>query len=435
MSRLPPASNRRRGALRVVGWSIPIAIAGLAVIGGAAELSLRLAWPFTETARPTAFVPGVGVLIPPGAEVRHTNLRDFWTVQRANSLGFLDREPIDPKRAAESCHIATIGDSFVEAPEVPIADKFHVRLEELAARTLPGLDVTTSAWGVRKTGTIAQLPLYDVYARRMKPKILALVFYRNDFRDNTPLYKAYHQGADPDFRPFATAVQSESGAITLRPPIDARENLLAKPLPRPPDPWPTRTVQNARRDSYLAAWVWRQGLLPRARLPADHWIRQRELWMENLRQRPDYAWILPLRGSAEEKTWRNPAQWVTPHDSPRLRKYIHAFTAFGIDQLKARADRDGAALLILTAGRRLVPERYWPIEALEALGRERGVPTIDLRDYIARKGRDVRESHFAHDRHWNATGHRWAAEALLEWLARNRHACGGGAIDERPARG
>ena len=52
------------------------------------------------------------------------------------------------ERAAASCHITMIGDSYVEALQVPIADKFHVRLEDLAARELRHLDVTTSAFGV-----------------------------------------------------------------------------------------------------------------------------------------------------------------------------------------------------------------------------------------------------------------------------------------------
>ena len=63
-----------------------------------------------------------------GAEVRWTNGLDFWTVSRTNSPGFLDREPPDPERAAASRHVAVFGDSFVEAKEVAVADKFHVRL-------------------------------------------------------------------------------------------------------------------------------------------------------------------------------------------------------------------------------------------------------------------------------------------------------------------
>ena len=69
----PPPAGRRRRALAAAGWSILIAIAGLAVIGGAAELGMRAARPFLNSSRPDVFVPGVGHTIRPGAEVRHTN--------------------------------------------------------------------------------------------------------------------------------------------------------------------------------------------------------------------------------------------------------------------------------------------------------------------------------------------------------------------------
>ena len=441
----PLRAGWRRRALRVAALNLLVAVAVLAIAAGGAEIYLRLAWPFAHTERPTVFVPGVGLQIQPGAEVRHTDLHEFWTVQRANGLGFLDREPIDPHRAAESCHVAMIGDSFVEAAEVPIADKFHVRLEELAARALPGLDVTTSAWGVWRTGTIAQLPLYDAYARRMKPKILVLVVFGNDFRDNVSLYEAIRSGADPDRRPFLTAVRSANGTIALTPARRGRGDeagLQLERLPTPPSLWPARIVESLRPDSYLANYLWRLYALYDASPPMEQRRRQRESYIEILRQRPHYAWILPDPSSGTQArkdawAWGSIYGWERlMRGSPRAREYILDFTAFGIDRFKERADRDGAAFLILS-----VPEpgarRDWAVEELNAMARERGVPLVDLDDYVARLGRDVWESRFARDVHWNATGHSWAAEALLEWLAHNRRACGAGggrAVDETPAR-
>ena len=434
----PPAGWRRR-ALRIAAWNLLIAIAVLAIAAGGAEMYLRLVWPFAYKETPAAFVPGAGMLFRPGAEARHTDLHEFWTVSHANSLGFVDREPIDPRRAAESCHIAMIGDSIVAALEVPIADKFHVRLEELAARDLPGLDVTTSAWGVQGTGTINQLPFYDLYARRLEPKILVLVVYGNDFENNAPLHDAYRNDRDPDRYPFVTAVQAENGAMTLRPPsADSAEKMqrLAKRVPMPPDPRSTRIVQRAKPYSFLAAYVLSRYALPRSAPSPDQWLRQRELWMDILRRRPDYAWILPPRGSAEEGEWRHPSR--LPTHLPRVRKYVSDFTAFGIDMFKERADRDEAVLLILWVPQTWRHPSHWTAEALKAMARERGVPLIDLHEDIARRGRDVEESRLKIDRHWSATGHLWAAEALLEWLAGNRHACGAGrarGIDEPPAHG
>ena len=131
MSHPPPRKLRR--VLRLAGWNALLLMIGLALIGLAGEVWIRQTVPFATVREPRVFVPGVGLLWPPDTEVRWTNMLDFWTVQRTNRLGFLDREPPSPERAAESCHIAVIGDSFVEALSVSIAEKFHVRLEETAA--------------------------------------------------------------------------------------------------------------------------------------------------------------------------------------------------------------------------------------------------------------------------------------------------------------
>jgi hypothetical protein len=55
-----------------------------------------------------------------------TNNRDYWTRQRANSVGFLDREPVPPEARPGTCHLIVIGDSFVEAHHVEIEQNVRV---------------------------------------------------------------------------------------------------------------------------------------------------------------------------------------------------------------------------------------------------------------------------------------------------------------------
>ena len=136
----------------------------------------------------------------------------------------MDREPISPERADESCHIAIIGDPFIEAWQVPIADKVQVKLEELAAQELPRLDITTSAFGRRAYGQINQLAFYDEYARRLSPKVVALVFVNNDFDDNSVHLNALGLGIDPDHLPRVTAVRGAVGQPELRPPLIMRRS-------------------------------------------------------------------------------------------------------------------------------------------------------------------------------------------------------------------
>lgn len=42
-----------------------------------------------------------------------------------------------------------------------------------------------------------------------------------------------------------------------------------------------------------------------------------------------------------------------------------------------------------------------------------------------RRGHRIEDAHWAHDLHWNPTGHRWAAEVLLEHLHRHPETCSG----------
>ena len=40
-----------------------------------------------------------------------------------------------------------------------------------------------------------------------------------------------------------------------------------------------------------------------------------------------------------------------------------------------------------------------------------------------KRGAGLRDARWAHDGHWNPAGYQWAAEAMLEYLKRNRDVC------------
>ena len=396
---------------RVIAWNALLLLAGLALFTSGFEIWLRLTRPFEENTIRWKFHPRAGSLFEPNSEFRFTNGLDFWTVSRVNSSGFLDREPIDGKRAAESCHVAVIGDSFVEAKEVPIDEKFHVQLEEIAAENLPNLDVTASAWGLMGTGQIAQSAYYDEFVRRMSPKLVVLVFVPNDFIDNVPLLVSMVTSYDPDRLQHLSAERSEDGSMTLRPPDS--EGWRHKLAP------PSRPQSGAAASLRLMNWIDAKiAMRPDYDREAALLIYRQKI----LAERPRYASIIEASGG-----WLPGNAWLLIGDTtPDVLQYALDFTSFGLDLFKKRADRDGVHLVILSVHEMRKRPGASPFDVLNAMAEERGIPVIDQYDYALRQGVEIRDLHWEHDGHWNALGHRVAAEALAEWLANNRHLCDDG---------
>ena len=382
----------------VVGWNVLFLSLGAAFIFIDWEAWFHLRAPFTERRAPTHFEPGVGLLNEPGAEVRWTNHVDFWVAQRANRWGFLDREPLPPEQAAQTCHIAFIGDSFVEAREVPVADKFHVRLEELAARTLPLLNISTAAYGRTATGQINQLPFYAEYARQLRPKLVVLVFVNNDIKDKNSLWAGILKGWDPDKPPYMVAERTATGAIALRPPDPAWRWLIRSDPPE---------------EGLASRWLRRatgRPVRPGAALSEYHRIRLRA---ELLAQRPRYQSIIMASKPRLRMLLKDPP---TPLSMEAIE-----FTAFALDEFQRRVAADGASLWMLLSS--AFGDASDPLRVIvEGLAKARGIPVVSQDDYIVRQGRERGEG--VYDAHWNPTGHQWAAEALLERLRERPEVCG-----------
>ena len=403
-------------------------LGGGLLAGVAAEVWLRSRTPFVGRHFPTRFVPGAGFLAEPRASVRWTNGREFWTETTTNSLGFPDREPPDPGRAPEGCRVVAIGDSFVEANEVPVADKFPVRLEELAERELPALDLETSAFGRGDTGQVNQLAFYDRYARRLRPKAVVLVFYSNDFEDNTTEYRARRRGFDPERMPYLSVARDASGRMELRPPHPAAADFRwARGLGLPPS-WarPLRGVWDAARGKSHLLDLLRERAAP---LLAARVARNREARATAATAGSGEA--VGSRQSDRSGGLSDPAVFAAAaaeailrggRPAPPLTEAIEA-TAFALSAFADRAKADGAALVLLVTHRTTVDSGPEVVEALRRLAADSGIPLIDQYEFIRRRGGRPEDAHFRRDGHWNREGHRWAAESVLEYLAAHPEVC------------
>ena len=419
----PPPPRKYVRRLRVGAWNAAFIILGLLLIALVGEIYLRMANPFIRGSIPDRFVDGVGLIRKPNAELRYANWDDDnFVVSRTNSLGFLDREPVSAERAAEGCHIAFIGDSFVEARAVSIDGKFHVQLEKMAALELPHLAITTQAYGIRKTGQINQLPFYDEYARRLSPKLMMLVFFRNDFTDNSPGLHALFYGVDPDRMPYMSAQRDARGELQLRPPDPEYERFK---LPRPQNPRYLRTWHRLIQVSYFAKWLdtkkfWVfdgieamraiSGIGNRRDIRADP---IRAAWADIIAAPPCCSSV--LADSLDTQ--------FTEEHLPPIHEEALEYTAFGIDQFKRRTDRDGAKLAILAATQYMGRQGDPQFDRLSAIAEARDIPVISHYDYMVSQGYNPSDGRWRADPYWNATGHQWAAEAILEWLKENQDVC------------
>ena len=405
-SAVPPSPARNvRHILRVVGWNLLFIFAGLLLIWIAGEAYWRLNGAFGNThvhlgsrADHWRFVPGIGLLRPPHSDLVFTNGLDYWTVQRANSLGFLDREPIDPARAAASCHITIIGDSFVEAQEVPVSDKLQVRLEEIAAREAPHLDVTTSAFGIQRTGQVNQLPFYDRYARGMSPDLVVLVFVGNDFEDNSTERYALTPGHVPARLPYHQASRDGDGGVRLLPPVVDFDDAVFSRRSGSLNSWIRSATYRAANLSYFMRWLYiRTGLIDgngdvyEHFQPAEDSVRRYQEWT-NL-----------VEGTVE--------------GTMVMREEIEAwyFMSLGLEQFKRRADHDGAALMVLAINH--VGGRSNPFyQELSDIAESLGIPVVSQHDYILSLGSQIEDADWKIDPHWVPAGHQWAAEAIWEHI-------------------
>ena len=412
--------------VRVAGWNLLASALGCLSLGIAIETCFR--WfgppraPVVNLAEQPAywrFVPGVGLLRPPHSELHYSDGREYWTVQRANSLGFLDREPIEPDRAAESCHIAVIGDSMVEAREVSVSEKLQVVLEEMAAREAPHLDVTTSAFGIQNTGQMNQLAFYDRYARRLDPDLVILVVHRNDIHhDNAP---HRHRPTVSSRLKHGLAIRDENGGIRWFPPaLDfsaAAFPLASERL----DSWRTRALYPAARVSHVIRWLGARTLWLYHDVPGSITASNTPGNGAHVSELPAGLTVSRWFASSDDSSNDDPIGRY--RQNLRSRSGTAAFdesrglSAVSLQQFKRRTGHDGAALVILDAHRN---SDGWTVHTLRETAGALGIPVVNYGEYVTRQGGRIEDLYWSTDTHWTPAGHRRAAEAIwnhieIEW--------------------
>lgn len=407
-------SSHRREAKRFL-LPLGLAAGGMVVAVLGIELVCRLVLPpHCESVWPSRHNPRVGFTFEPGAQVRWGGVKgmpqEFCVSEQANSLGLLDREHAREKPAG-TLRVVYLGDSFLEAAQVRMEDKFHVLLEERLAAEL-GRPVESIALGYSGMGTANLLAFWEEWGAGYSPDLVVLLVVNNDLKNNMPDLECAGNGWDPSHPPRLFFRFDGSGQL-VRIPIDPQWQSHATPRS-------SHRGTAQRLDDFLgrysAAYAF---IVPRLRM---------QPWARGLLIRLGLLTPESAPQSLEEIKLQDyfnhlaPPPWA--EEALRLQGALLA-------RFRDAVGASGARLLVVYVPS--VPEATRLGEEYQVggisgrfglrgqrVGHEAaavGLPYLDLGEtFHARPGPD--RVSFRYDPHWSPQGHAWAAEDIAGFILR-----------------
>jgi lysophospholipase L1-like esterase len=346
------------------------------VVGG--EVYMRVADMFPTNRRVWAseFIPTLGWRFKPGAEVVWTNGINYWSRSRVNSIGFLDKEPILPKPSG-TFRVMIVGDSMVQAVEVALDKRLQVRLAELLQKSMAPRAVDVVALGYSGTGQSNQLPFFEHFKDQLNPDLLILVIASNDLANNSPLLEAIRYGWHPEHLPRVFFRKRSDGSCS-RIPIDPS---------------------------------WERHILP-AGSEFDRLQKLREM-------SSDYKAKLEGWNPAPSEVASLDFVFFNPGPLPPAFEEAVALTRCSFQEWKRLAEREGLPLIAVAAPGLTGTEsdKTGYLQRVLSILDESKIPLLNLYPEFVKRG-NVPDAHLKFDGHWTVTGHRWAAEAISDYLGR-----------------
>jgi lysophospholipase L1-like esterase len=118
------------------------------------------------------------------------NIKEFDVQSTRNSLGFHDKE-YSVHKPPNTFRIVILGDSFVEAIQVPLKKTFHKILEK---KLNEAFDFPVEVFSLGRSGNGAQRN-YELFAKiglRFSPDLVIMQFLSNDLIDDNPYIRKDH---------------------------------------------------------------------------------------------------------------------------------------------------------------------------------------------------------------------------------------------------
>lgn len=278
------------------------------------------------------------------------------------------------ERKAGVGRIAVVGDSFVEALQVPVGATFAEKAAHAMSASAPA---EALRFGMSGAPLSQYVWMVEREVVRFRPDVIVVLLVHNDF-DESFVFK-----------------QGRYTSSFLK--FDVKDGkVLGDVLPQP---WSPGFVDTLRRTALARFFLYRWQVRPQIVLDA-------------------------ILGSARAEDVPRYAANIDVQSVLATEVDIRASTAHGFARLAALAKAAGSALLIVMDGDRLAIEAgkaSSPALALNAIAAEiadaQGIPFLDLQPVFAA---DWAARHtpfeFASDNHWNEYGHEVAARAIAEQL-------------------
>jgi hypothetical protein len=389
--------------------AINCGLAFLSVVVVLSVLEAALAVAKLGTPETLLYEPGKELTFIPHAYYRHT--KEGFSEGYFNSHGFRDYERTYEK-PADVFRIIVLGDSYVEALQVPLEDSFTALLEKTLNTNGSVTRFEVLPLGLMGSGTAAEYHRYLKLGVLYDPDLVIVAFFTgNDFRNNSKVLNREITG-------FYYHFNEKHDLVLDRSLIDAYEESLT---------YPKRLFQQLKTKSHVLTLISdRIYLFKRQLLEA----RIMEAARSNESAGDDKINTLDLFSDLNIYRPDLPSAW---RDTIEITKKI-------ILNFKKSAEEHGSQFLLLglsnaeqihpDLGRKL-KDQYsieldyeQPDRILEEFARQNGVLFLKLmpafREHHLKTGQYLHGFGDSYGGHWNQAGHRLAAELIFKFL-RDQH--------------
>jgi hypothetical protein len=312
----------------------------------------------------------------------------FQNQVEVNSEGFHDTKPSIEKQAG-TYRILVVGDSYVEALQVPTDKTFYNLLEQKLNNEFP--DKKFEVYGIGKSGngTYQNYQYYQAYGEKYKPDLIIDSFLvGNDFRDDSlELSKLFSKEAGYDVVNVRTFAKFDDQGNLVNP--DEKLNAPEQ-----------NVVKKIAEKSVFLTWAYRsyREILNRKYFNANSSEPQSLPILDNqvyLKSYPD-VW---------NEAWQI--------ENNLLRTFNNT------------ASKNGSKFLLvsLTEGYRINPEPNENLDYDKPENKLNEISTAEHFSYLPllpvfrQLNKETGENpHLECDGHWNETGHLWAANTIFDYL-------------------